>query len=30
MTSHGIRDKAAVIGMGCTRFTDHWNAVSTA
>jgi acetyl-CoA C-acetyltransferase len=24
MTSHGIRDKAAIIGMGCTRFTDHW------
>jgi acetyl-CoA C-acetyltransferase len=24
MSSHGIRDKAAIIGMGCTRFTDHW------
>ncbi|WP_249593883.1 acetyl-CoA acetyltransferase [Peribacillus frigoritolerans] len=21
----GIRDKVAVIGMGCTRFAEHWN-----
>lgn len=22
---HGIRDKVAVIGMGCTKFTEHWD-----
>jgi acetyl-CoA C-acetyltransferase len=25
MSSNGIRDRAAVVGMGCTRFTDHWD-----
>ena len=23
MGSHGIRDKVAIVGMGCTRFTEH-------
>ncbi|MEU7550876.1 acetyl-CoA acetyltransferase [Streptomyces sp. NPDC044571] len=26
MPSRGIRDKVAVVGMGCTRFGEHWNA----
>ncbi|SEF59059.1 acetyl-CoA C-acetyltransferase [Thermomonospora echinospora] len=25
MGSHGIRDRVAIIGMGCTRFTEHWD-----
>ncbi len=25
MASHGIRDKVAIIGMGCTNFGEHWN-----
>ena len=25
MGSHGIRDRIAIIGMGCTRFTEHWD-----
>lgn len=25
MTSHGIRDKVAIIGMGCTRFGELWD-----
>jgi acetyl-CoA C-acetyltransferase len=25
MTSHGIRDRVAIVGMGCTRFTEHWD-----
>jgi acetyl-CoA C-acetyltransferase len=25
VTSHGIADKVAVVGMGCTRFTEHWD-----
>jgi acetyl-CoA C-acetyltransferase len=25
MSSHGIRDRVAVIGMGCTRFAEHWD-----
>ena len=25
MGSHGIRDKVAIVGMGCTRFTEHWD-----
>jgi acetyl-CoA C-acetyltransferase len=25
MGSHGIKDRVAVIGMGCTRFTEHWD-----
>jgi acetyl-CoA C-acetyltransferase len=24
MSSHGIRDRVAIVGMGCTRFTEHW------
>jgi acetyl-CoA C-acetyltransferase len=26
MGSHGIRDRVAIVGMGCTRFAEHWNA----
>ncbi|MGW6462135.1 acetyl-CoA acetyltransferase, partial [Streptomyces sp. NPDC055078] len=25
MASHGIRDKVAIIGMGCTSFGEHWD-----
>ncbi len=25
MASHGIKDRVAIIGMGCTNFTEHWN-----
>jgi acetyl-CoA C-acetyltransferase len=25
MASHGIRDRVAIIGMGCTPFGEHWN-----
>jgi acetyl-CoA C-acetyltransferase len=25
MASHGIRDKVAIIGMGCTKFGEHWD-----
>ncbi|MGI8335529.1 acetyl-CoA acetyltransferase [Actinomadura scrupuli] len=25
MGSHGIKDRVAIIGMGCTRFTEHWD-----
>jgi acetyl-CoA C-acetyltransferase len=25
MGSHGIRDKVAIIGMGCTPFGEHWD-----
>lgn len=25
MTSHGIRDRVAIVGMGCTRFGEHWD-----
>ncbi|MBM3670601.1 MAG: acetyl-CoA acetyltransferase [Actinobacteria bacterium] len=25
MASHGIRDRVAVIGMGCTPFGEHWD-----
>jgi acetyl-CoA C-acetyltransferase len=24
MPSHGIRDRVAIVGMGCTRFGEHW------
>ncbi|WP_037577892.1 acetyl-CoA acetyltransferase [Phaeacidiphilus oryzae] len=24
MGSHGIRDRVAIVGMGCTRFAEHW------
>ncbi|MCB1270851.1 MAG: acetyl-CoA acetyltransferase [Microthrixaceae bacterium] len=26
MTSHGIKDRVAIIGMGCTPFREHWEA----
>lgn len=25
MGSHGIRDKVAIVGMGCTAFGEHWD-----
>ncbi len=25
MASHGIKDKVAIIGMGCTSFVEHWD-----
>jgi acetyl-CoA C-acetyltransferase len=25
MTSHGIRDRVAIVGMGCTKFGEHWD-----
>jgi acetyl-CoA C-acetyltransferase len=25
MASHGIRDKVAIVGMGCTAFGEHWD-----
>jgi acetyl-CoA C-acetyltransferase len=25
MTSHGIRDQVAIVGMGCTPFREHWD-----
>jgi acetyl-CoA C-acetyltransferase len=25
MASHGIRDRVAIIGMGCTVFAEHWD-----
>jgi len=25
MASHGIRDRVAIIGMGCTRFGERWD-----
>jgi acetyl-CoA C-acetyltransferase len=25
MSSHGIKDKVAIIGMGCTAFGEHWD-----
>ena len=25
MSSHGIRDRVAIVGMGCTHFTEHWD-----
>jgi acetyl-CoA C-acetyltransferase len=26
MASHGIRDRVAIVGMGCTPFGEHWDA----
>ncbi len=26
MSSHGIRDRVAIVGMGCTRFGERWDA----
>jgi acetyl-CoA C-acetyltransferase len=25
MASHGIKDQVAIVGMGCTRFAEHWD-----
>ncbi len=25
MSSHGIRDRVAIVGMGCTPFGEHWD-----
>jgi len=25
MAAHGIRDKVAIVGMGCTPFAEHWD-----
>ncbi|HTH06147.1 MAG TPA: acetyl-CoA acetyltransferase, partial [Ilumatobacteraceae bacterium] len=25
MSSHGIKDKVAIVGMGCTNFGEHWD-----
>jgi hypothetical protein len=25
MGSHGIRDRVAIVGMGCTPFREHWD-----
>src|SRR5215204_4093620 len=25
MASHGIRDRVAIVGMGCTAFGEHWD-----
>jgi acetyl-CoA C-acetyltransferase len=25
MGSQGIRDRVAVVGMGCTKFGEHWD-----
>jgi acetyl-CoA C-acetyltransferase len=25
MSSHGIKDKVAIVGMGCTTFREHWD-----
>ena len=25
MASHGIKDQVAIIGMGCTKFAEHWD-----
>ncbi len=25
MASHGIKDQVAIIGVGCTRFAEHWD-----
>jgi acetyl-CoA C-acetyltransferase len=26
VASHGIRDRVAIVGMGCTNFTENWGA----
>src|SRR3954447_13011081 len=26
MSSHGLRDRVAIVGMGCTRFGERWEA----
>ena len=25
MASHGIKDQVAIVGMGCTKFGEHWD-----
>ncbi|HEU5321490.1 MAG TPA: acetyl-CoA acetyltransferase, partial [Methylomirabilota bacterium] len=25
MASNGIRDRVAIVGMGCTPFSEHWD-----
>ena len=25
MGSHGIKDQVAIVGMGCTKFGEHWD-----
>ena len=25
MASHGIKDRVAIVGMGCTKFAEHWD-----
>ena len=25
MASHGIKDRVAIVGMGCTPFREHWD-----
>ena len=25
MASHGIKDRVAIVGMGCTPFKEHWD-----
>jgi acetyl-CoA C-acetyltransferase len=25
VASHGIKDKVAIVGMGCTPFREHWD-----
>ena len=25
MSSHGIKDQVAIVGMGCTPFGEHWD-----
>ncbi|HEV8296412.1 MAG TPA: acetyl-CoA acetyltransferase, partial [Acidimicrobiales bacterium] len=25
MASHGIKDRVAIVGMGCTNFVEHWD-----
>ena len=25
MASRGIKDRVAIVGMGCTKFGEHWD-----
>ena len=25
MSSNGIKDRVAIVGMGCTQFGEHWD-----
>ena len=29
MASNGIRDRVAIVGMGCTKFGEHWDRAPT-